>query len=289
MTMHAAKGLEADVVFVYGGFGPAPNDTRAQLRRRRPPAAPRGPPAAARDHRAGQARARRRGPAPLLRRADARAQAAVPAVFGQCPREEDASPFDTPPEEYWRLAGGYRHVNRRLRELRHRAGHAPPARSARDSRSTRATATTSARAPPPALAAWRPDPGRRRADRRPTRRLAALRRARAGAVTTSYSRIKQAHGGYRPPTEMLDEVAAPRRRPRRRRRRRRAARAARAPASSCTRCWRSCRWRRCARRRRSTPGARATTCARCRRAAAAPARTRRRRPRPGACGWRTRR
>jgi exodeoxyribonuclease V beta subunit len=28
-------------------------------------------------------------------------------------------------------------------------------------------------------------------------------------VTTSYSRIKQAHGGYRPPTEMLDEVAAP--------------------------------------------------------------------------------
>ena len=26
MTMHRAKGLEADVVFVYGGFGPAPND-----------------------------------------------------------------------------------------------------------------------------------------------------------------------------------------------------------------------------------------------------------------------
>ena len=26
MTMHAAKGLEADVVFVYGGFDPGPND-----------------------------------------------------------------------------------------------------------------------------------------------------------------------------------------------------------------------------------------------------------------------
>ena len=26
MTMHRAKGLEADYVFVYGGFGPAPND-----------------------------------------------------------------------------------------------------------------------------------------------------------------------------------------------------------------------------------------------------------------------
>jgi exodeoxyribonuclease V beta subunit len=59
-----------------------------------------------------------------------------------------------------------------------------------------------------ALAAWRPEPG----DVAPIEgdpALAGLRRARAGAVTTSYSRIKQAHGGYRPPTEMLDEVAAP--------------------------------------------------------------------------------
>ena len=70
------------------------------------------------------------------------------------PDEEDAEPSTR--EEYWRLAGGYRHVNRRLRELL-----AEPARrrlfAPRDLPSTRETAKTS---PPPAagLAAWRPDP-----------------------------------------------------------------------------------------------------------------------------------
>ena len=52
MTMHRAKGLEADVVFVYGGFGPAPNDrVRSYVvdgQRRRVAGRPR----AAGDHRA---------------------------------------------------------------------------------------------------------------------------------------------------------------------------------------------------------------------------------------------
>ena len=59
-----------------------------------------------------------------------------------------------------------------------------------------------------ALADWRPAP----ADVAPIEAdptLAVLRRTRAGAVTTSYSRIKQAHGGYRPPSEILDEVPGP--------------------------------------------------------------------------------
>jgi exodeoxyribonuclease V beta subunit len=66
-------------------------------------------------------------------------------------------------------------------------------------------------APSPArdrLADWRPaaaDVAPIEAD--PT--LSALRRTRAGAMTTSYSRIKQAHGGYRPPSEILDEVPGP--------------------------------------------------------------------------------
>jgi exodeoxyribonuclease V beta subunit len=59
-----------------------------------------------------------------------------------------------------------------------------------------------------ALAAWRPAPADI-APIEPDPALAALRRTRAGAVTTSYSRIKQAHGGYRPPTEILDEVPGP--------------------------------------------------------------------------------
>ena len=124
--------------------------------------------------------------------------------------EDEASPFDgAEPEEYWRLVGGYRHVNRRLREL----VTEPDTRRLRDPHEIAidARADDGAARPMPtaALAAWRPDPGRRRADRTPTRRSPSCARARAGAVTTSYSRIKQAHGGYRPPTEMLDEVAAP--------------------------------------------------------------------------------
>ena len=176
---------------------PGPHRHGADVRGRRPPAASGRPPAAGRDQGAGQARARRRGPAPLLRRADARAQTAVPAVFGQSPRRGGREPSTR--EEYWRLAGGYRHVNRRLRELL-----AEPARrrlfaprdipvDARDVEDV---------APPAAgLAAWRPDPADAApADGEADATFAHLRRARAGAVTTSYSRIKQAHGGYRPPS-----------------------------------------------------------------------------------------
>jgi exodeoxyribonuclease V beta subunit len=57
-----------------------------------------------------------------------------------------------------------------------------------------------------ALTIWRPDPADL-APLAPDPELARLRRKRAGTTQTSYSRIKQAHGGYRPPTEMLDEAA----------------------------------------------------------------------------------
>jgi exodeoxyribonuclease V beta subunit len=123
--------------------------------------------------------------------------------------EADASLFDSAkPEEYWRLVGGYRHVNRRLRELvsepdtrRLLDPHEIPidARAADDDGGPLAAVA--------ALAGWRPDP----ADAAPVEAdpaLARLRHGRAGVVTTSYSRIKQAHGGYHPPTEMPDEVRA---------------------------------------------------------------------------------
>jgi len=105
------------------------------------------------------------------------------------------------------LTGGYRHVNRRVHELINE----PDPRRLRDAREIvidPRTADDEAPVEWAALAAWRPAPGDVASiDADPA--LAALRRARAGATTTSYSRIKQAHGGYRPPTEILDEVAAP--------------------------------------------------------------------------------
>ena len=59
-----------------------------------------------------------------------------------------------------------------------------------------------------ALRGWRPTPARSRRWRPapiPSWRGSGARTR--GAVLTSYSRIKQAHGGYQPPTEIFDEVA----------------------------------------------------------------------------------
>ena len=122
--------------------------------------------------------------------------------------ESEPSLFDAAkPEEYWRLVGGYRHVNRRLREL----VTEPDTRRLLDPHEIAIDAHGGDGAAPPdptaTFAGWRPDPAAV-APIEADPALAELRRARAGAVTTSYSRIKQAHGGYRPPTEILDEVVA---------------------------------------------------------------------------------
>ena len=258
MTMHRAKGLEADVVFVYGGFGPAPNDkVRSYVvdgRRRRLAGRPRLQAITdlIKDDRDGEDQR-------LYYVALTRARKRLYLPYSGKVPEGDASPFDPPArEEYWKLVGGYRHVNRRLREL----VNEPDTRRLLDPHEIEidARADDGARPAPTAaaFAAWQPDPGAV-APIEPDPALAELRRARAGAVTTSYSRIKQAHGGYRPPTEMLDEIAAPADAPSTRATA--SCRAARPPASSCTRCWRSCR---CASVRESppsTPGARAPTCA----------------------------
>ncbi len=115
--------------------------------------------------------------------------------------EDDVSPFDSPPQEdTWKLTGGYRHVNRRVHELMNE----PDTRRLLAPHEIRIDARTRRRRRRRpgghALADWRPAPAEvAPIEADPT--LAALRRTRAGAVTTSYSRIKQAHGGYRPPRD----------------------------------------------------------------------------------------
>jgi len=208
MTMHRAKGLEADFVFVYGGFGPAPNDRVRSFvvdgRRKRVAGRPRleATTNLIREDRDGEDQR-------LYYVALTRARKRLYLPYSGKVPEGDASLFDAPKaEEYWKLVGGYRHVNRRLRDLMHepdprrlREPHEIPIDARADGSESQTISTAR-------LTAWRPEPG----DVAPIEgdtALAGLRRARAGAVTTSYSRIKQAHGGYRPPTEMLDEVAAP--------------------------------------------------------------------------------
>jgi exodeoxyribonuclease V beta subunit len=209
MTMHRAKGLEADFVFVYGGFGPAPTDlVRSYLangERRRLAGRPRLLSTTELMKADRDAEDQRLSYVALTR---ARKRLYLP-YSGKVP-EGEAPLFEGAKAELeWRLVGGYRHVNRRLREL----VHEPDPRRLRDLHEIPIDARADddddrPRAAGGALAAWHPEPVHL-APVEPDPALPALRRARAGAVTTSYSRIKQAHGGYRPPTEVSDDIAAP--------------------------------------------------------------------------------
>jgi exodeoxyribonuclease V beta subunit len=203
MTMHKAKGLEADHVFLYGAFvrnnGGAVKtfaDGRARvLFAGRPRTL-----AVERALRAdGDAEDQR-----LLYVALTRARRRLYLPYAGDRKLEDAEGGTR--EEYFRLSGAYRHVHRRLRTLH----------DERDARVTFAARDVRCPAPPDPerearaarLAAWRPEPDALAPAAPVVRReaLAALARRAAGVALTSYSRIKQAHGGYVPPTEVLDEV-----------------------------------------------------------------------------------
>jgi exodeoxyribonuclease V beta subunit len=209
MTMHRAKGLEADVVFVYGGFNLVGRDVVRSFvdeggQRRRMAGQPRLPAILDRIKRDRDSEDQRLYYVALTR---ARKRLYLP-YSGDVP-VGDPSPFDSPPQEdTWKLTGGYRHVNRRVHELMNE----PDTRRLRAPHQIRIDPNAGDDVGPAlateALAAWRPAPAEvAPIETDPT--LAALRRTRAGAVTTSYSRIKQAHGGYRPPSEILDEVPGP--------------------------------------------------------------------------------
>ena len=85
MTIHHSKGLEAAMVFIYGATWPCPwwRDARFPRRRGAAHRARRPPARGGRD--ALQGRAIRRGEARLLRRADPRARAALPAPLPGAP------------------------------------------------------------------------------------------------------------------------------------------------------------------------------------------------------------
>jgi len=197
MSIHKSKGLEADHVFLYGAFTPwrgsqvrlFERDGTRWLFLGRPR---RGAleDALARETEADDER--------LLYVALTRARRRLYLPYAGVPAVEEAAPF----EDFWRVDGAYRHVHRRLRAL------------ARDEAATTRFEVRPVDCPPPpddapariaaGVRAWRPAP----ADLTlafPAAALAETRRLHAGVVMTSYTRIKQAHGGYQPPTEVLDE------------------------------------------------------------------------------------
>jgi exodeoxyribonuclease V beta subunit len=197
MSIHKSKGLEADHVFLYGAFTPwrgqqvrtFERDGTRRLFLGRPRRSNLDE-AIAREADGEEQR--------LLYVALTRARRRLYLPYAGVPAVEEASQF----EDFWRVSGAYRHVHRRLRTLA-----TDPARAV--SFESRPVVCP----PPPddtpariaaAVRAWRPEPDDLALDF-PAAALAETRRRRSGIVLTSYSRIKQAHGGYQPPTEVLDE------------------------------------------------------------------------------------
>ncbi|HVV16051.1 MAG TPA: UvrD-helicase domain-containing protein [Polyangia bacterium] len=201
MTMHKSKGLEADVVFVYGGFSPVQGRGVRLYTRDGQRAAVVG-------------KGRRQAVAEAIKReAESEDQRLFYVALTRA-RKRLVLPFDgaveaelgleEAREELWKVNGGYAHVHRRLRALT--AGGASHHFGVRE-------VPVDPRAPGDSLRpranlgmfGWQPDrvPA---VPAPPATELARLARERLGPTYTSYSRIKQDEGGYRPPTEMRDEA-----------------------------------------------------------------------------------
>jgi exodeoxyribonuclease V beta subunit len=204
MTMHKAKGLEAEVVFLYGGYSPSPNRGVRHYTEN-----------GVRVAIAGRPRRKRITDLVAAERASedqrlfyvalTRARRRLYLPFS--PDNEESEPWDGgkgQEAELWKLAGGYSHVNRRLRALRadqteHRHFEVRDVRV--DPRATNDGARPRVTV---GLVSWRPEADKGSSPA--TAELARLARERRGPTLTSYSRIKHAEGGYRPPTEIHDET-----------------------------------------------------------------------------------
>jgi exodeoxyribonuclease V beta subunit len=218
MTMHKAKGLEAEVVFLYGGYSPSPNKGVRHYTD-----------AGSRVAMAG--RPRTNALADLIKReresedqrlfyvALTRARRRLYLPFSG-EGESDAPIEGGTREINWKLSGGYSHVNRRLRALRADETQ----RRHFETRDVPIDPRGSGDGGRPRLAllglvGWRPPVEKATSKTAsktestlasttlaPEAELAQLRRHRVGPTLTSYSRIKQSEGGYRPPTEIHDET-----------------------------------------------------------------------------------
>ncbi len=203
MTMHKVKGLEAEVVFLYGGFGASPSRGVRQYVE-----------GGARVATAG--RPRRKAIVELIKRErDSEDQRLFYVALTRARRRlylplsgeaEGEEPWDggKGQEDRWKIAGGYGHVNRRLRALRTdetQRRHFETRDVPIDRHATGDGGRPRVTLP---LVAWRPEADQDTAV--PEAELGRLCRERLGPTLTSYSRIKQSEGGYRPPTEIYDET-----------------------------------------------------------------------------------
>ncbi|HVV50144.1 MAG TPA: UvrD-helicase domain-containing protein [Polyangia bacterium] len=205
MTMHKAKGLEAEVVFLYGGFSPSPNRGVRHYTTGGARLATAGRPRtnALADLIKGE---RASEDQRLFYVALTRARRRLYLPFSG--EGESDAPLDGGTREVnWKLTGGYAHVNRRLRALRADEGQRRHFETRDVPIDPRATGDGGRPRLTLGLVGWRPEPERKAAA--PGPELGRLAAERPGPRVTSYSRIKHAEGGYRPPTEIHDEAPDP--------------------------------------------------------------------------------
>jgi exodeoxyribonuclease V beta subunit len=219
MTMHKAKGLEAEVVFLYGGYSPSPNKGVRHYTDGGVRVAIAGRP---RQERVTQLIADERATEDqrLFYVALTRARRRLYLPFSAA--AEGKEPWDggKEQEELWKVNGGYLHVNRRLRALSADEGQQRHFEVREVRIDPRGFTDGQPRLALLGLVGWRPELERSSATKparkalkttasttaTPEAELARLRRHRVGPTLTSYSRIKQSEGGYRPPTEIHDET-----------------------------------------------------------------------------------
>lgn len=194
MTIHHAKGLEAAVVFVYGGFSPGPSGDVRVL------------------HDESGRRVCRVGRQPPEEHAQSeneREDEERRVLYVALTRARARLYLPLYPPAFKSLRGSYRLVNNRLHNL---VGGSAPEETRRlfDCRTLPCPGdapVAPTHAPPLALAAWVPPEGLLSREP-PSDELRGIAETRAGFVTTSYSAIKRRHGGFISAEARLDEHPA---------------------------------------------------------------------------------
>jgi exodeoxyribonuclease V beta subunit len=194
MTIHHAKGLEADVVFLYGGLWTGPQDEVHTF------------------HDGEGRRVVRVGrlPADEAARVDDESDGEERRVlYVALTRARGRLYLPRYPVTFDKLRGCYRFVNDRLRELLD--GFVPDERRALFQvvpvPCPIERPVMAVEAPPPALAAWRP-PAELLQPPPSDVALERMAQTRAGFAMTSYSAVKRRQGGFTPADAAADDPAA---------------------------------------------------------------------------------
>lgn len=187
LTVHKAKGLEADVVFLYGGTGERPDGQIHVF------------------HELGQRVVRVGGLAPVEKRrvAEENEDESSRLLYVALTRARYRLYLPHYPPEFKHLSGRYRRLNRRLDEIlvppREQSHPLFSVRTVDDSMRSLVTPKTAV-----APAAFPVPSSELLADVTPPPDVAEIKNRRSGFLVTSYTAIKRAHGGFVPVEDHTD-------------------------------------------------------------------------------------